>query len=320
MIHALPMRTLAERYLDLRRSMGFQLKTEGQLLLQFADYVDRSGHSGPLTEELALRWSRLPSSSSRRYQARRLEVVRCFARHIAAMVPGTEVPGSRLLGPAHRRRSPYIFTARQIRILLHAAEQLGPVDSLRPLTCSTLIGLLACTGLRISEALRLQRDEVDIERGVLLIRQTKFRKSRLVPMHPSTSARIRRYATMRDERIWAKTTTFFVGSSGGPLPYSTFSHTFRGICRRQQWPLQQGARTPRIHDLRHTFAVQRLLMWYEQGIDVAHTVASLSTYLGHGKVTDTYWYLTGTPELMAMAAKRFERSASSRSGGDHEQQ
>ena len=314
-------RRQAEQYLEHRRSLGFKLKIEGQQLLNFAEYADDSGHQGPLTVDLAVRWARLPVRASRLYQARRLEVVRCFARYLAIFDPKTEIPPTGLLGRAHHRGAPYIYSPAQIGQLLDAAMQLRPTDRLRPTTYATLFGLLACTGLRISEALQLRHEDADLHRGVLRISQTKFRKSRLVPLHPSTARVLRRYKRHRDEHASIESTaSFFLGSSGRPLPYSTVRTTFRGICSRLGWVATPATRAPRIHDLRHTFAVRRLLLWYEQGFDMGHAVAALSTYMGHGKVSDTYWYLTGTPELMAVAGRSFERfaAAGAEEGGDHE--
>jgi integrase len=172
-------------YLAYRRKLGFQLKIEGGQLLNFAKYADNSGHVGPVTTELILRWARLPGKASHLYQARRVEVVRCFAKYQAIFSPKTEIPPPRILGPAHRRTEPYIYSQQQISALLKACTQLKPVDGLRPHTYATLFGLIACTGLRISEALKLSREDVDLVNGVLSISESKFHKSRLVPLHPS---------------------------------------------------------------------------------------------------------------------------------------
>ena len=316
------MRALVEQYLRQQRSLGFQLRIEGQQLLRFAEYVDHSGHKGPLTVELAVRWAGLPTKSSRLYRARRLEVVRCFARYLASRDPRTEVPPMGLLGAAHRRNTPHIYAPEEISQLTRAAAQLSPAGGLRPRTYATLLGLLACTGMRISEVLRLQREEVDLRQGILRITCTKFRKSRLVPLHPSAVRAVSSYARIRDGfHPVVKAPHFFVGSTGGALAYSTVRTTFRKICRSLGWQGQPGSRAPRLHDLRHTFAVRRLLHWYEQGVDVNHAITALATYLGHRKVSDTYWYLTATPELMAVAGHRFERFARSDSeGGVHDSQ
>ncbi len=295
-----------EQYLEFRRGLGYLLKIEGQLLQQFGRFADASGHRGPLTIELALRWAQSAEGSDRLYWARRLEIVRCFARHLAVTEPGTQVPGRRLLGPAHRRTTPHIYTIRELAALLAAARRLSPAHGLRPHTYATLIGLLACTGLRISEALRLASADIDLDRGVLTVRKTKFRKTRLVPLHPTAVAALHAYADNRTRLLGApRNDHFFLSDQGSELPYSTVRHTFRRLCASlgitgipRRWP--------RLHDLRHTFACRRVEQWYQSGTDLDHAISALSVYLGHAKVTDTYWYLTATPDLMALAANRFE--------------
>lgn len=306
MNRAKSMSTKVDRYLKFRRELGYQLKTEGRLLQQFGAFADASGHRGPLTVELALRWAQSPKGCDRLYWARRLEIVRCFARHLAVTEPGTQVPGRRLLGPAHRRTAPHIYTTQELAALLAAAQRLSPRDGLRPHTYVTLIGLLACTGLRISEALRLVQADVDLGRGVLIVRETKFHKTRLVPLHPTAVAALRAYTNNRTRlKGDPRSDRFFLSDRGRELPYSTVRHTFRGLCASVGIT---GAprRRPRLHDLRHSFACRRVEQWYEVGTDLDHAISALSVYLGHVKVTDTYWYLTATPDLMALAAKRFE--------------
>ena len=188
-----------------------------------------------------------------------------------------------------------------------------------PLTYSTLFGLLASTGLRISEALRLDKAHVDLTSGILRIEQTKFCKSRLVPLHSSVTQAMRRYACEHDSGSTARNSeAFFVGRDGRALPYSTVRNTFRRLCSQLGWRSNGMLPRPRIHDLRHSFACRRLLRWYQQGVDVDHAIAALSTYLGHCKVTDTYWYLTGTVQLLATASERFERFMGHSAGGDHD--
>ena len=301
-------------YLAYRRGLGFQLKIEGQMLGQFAAFADRRRHRGPLTTELALRWARATPSTDRLYWARRLEVVRCLARHLAPMEPGTEIPLRGLLGPAHRRTAPHIYSDAEIVGLMTSARKLSPAGGLRPQTYRALIGLLAATGLRISEALHLARCDADLNRGLLTVRMTKFRKTRLVPLHATTTAALRTYAELRD-RTWPKAGSdrFFINDHGLPLPYSTVRTVFRKLCNALR--IAGNPRRPRMHDLRHTFACRRVEAWSDAGVDVTHSLAALSTYLGHAKVTDTYWYLTATPDLMARAAAQFERYDSP-SGGE----
>lgn len=296
-----------ERYLQLRRALGYQLQTEGWLLQKFAAFADAAGHRGPLTTDLALRWACLPAGADRLYWARRLEIVRCFARHLALTEPGTQVPARRLLGAAHRRTAPYIYTDAEIAALSAAARCLAPQNGLRPRTYEVLIGTLACTGLRISEALRLTRADAELDRGILKVRETKFRKTRLLPLHATTVAALRKYAAARDRFIRIREADqFFVSCQGCTLPYSTVRNVFRKLCRSVQIT-GTGRRQPRLHDLRHTFACRRIEQWYNTEVELGHAVAALSVYLGHAKVSDTYWYLTATPELLERAAARFEQ-------------
>lgn len=303
------MSTKVQRYLEFRRGLGYQLRTEGMLLEQFGAFADAAGHRGPLTTDLALRWAQLPVDCDRLYAARRLEIVRCFARHLVVTEPGTEVPLRGLLGPAHRRTSPYIYSEAEIAALLAAAKQLAPTSGLKPQTYATLLGLLACTGLRISEALHLGRVDADLGSGVLTIRRTKFRKTRLVPMHPSTTSALQAYASIR-EQLAAQTEgdCFFVSDSGQALHYSTVRGVFSKLCDSLNIT-GTGRRRPRLHDLRHTFACRRIEQCYDSHADVDQAVSALSIYLGHAKVSDTYWYVTATPDLLARAAQRFEAFA-----------
>jgi integrase len=309
--------TRVEEYLAYRRALGYQIRTEAQMLQSFARYADDSGHQGPLTTELALQWARLPERSARLYRARRLEVVRTLARYLAPREPGTEIPPRGLLGPAHARGPAFLYSESDIAALIEAARKLTPTGGLRPLTYATLIGLLACTGLRITEALTLGADDVDLQVGVLTIRRTKFRKSRLVPLHTSALGPIRDYAAARDRcRGRNPGMTFFVSATGHRLPYTTVRHTFHGLLR-QAMPgvVPVGRIRPRLHDLRHTFVCRRLLAWYRDGVAIDQVIDQLSAYLGHVKVSDTYWYLTGVPELLAIAGQRFEQFAVPDEGG-----
>lgn len=297
-----------EAYLQSRRQFGFQLRVEGGELLRFARYADGAGHRGAVTTELALRWAHEATTATPLYRARRLEIVRCFAKYQVAFEADTEVPAAGILGPAHRRTLPYIFSPREIERLVAAASRLSAPSGLRAKTYVSLICLLACTGLRISEALRLRRVDVDLDAGVLSIRQTKFCKSRLVPLHRSARLELQRYVVLRDAIVpQIAGATVFVSESGHALPSRTVHGVIRKLLDEAISSSAPTDRRPRIHDLRHTFACRRLVQWYRDGVDLGPRVVALSTYLGHAKVSDTYWYLTGVPELMAIAATRFER-------------
>lgn len=298
----------ARTYLKHRRALGFDLRRSGEMILHFAKFADRSGWRGPLTIDLILRWVHLPQTAARSYKANRLSVARGFARYLAARDPRNEVPDWRLM-PKLFRHQPHLFSERHLEELLAATERLRRSYELRPLTYRTLFGLLASTGLRVSEALKLTGEQADLERGILQVEQTKFKKSRLVPLHSTVTQALRRYAAVRD-RQWGSRgeKAFFVGRRGLALPYRTVGGTFRWLCNSLGWYRGNGEwPRPRIHDLRHSFACRRLLQWYRDGENVHHRIAALSTYLGHSRVTDTYWYLTGTPELLALAGSRFEQ-------------
>jgi len=299
------MGTLVEDYVARRRSLGFALRIEAGQLRSFARFADASGHSGPLTMDLITRWATDPGRRVRRFPGRRLDVIRPFARDRAGVDPANEIPSVNLLGPARRRGVRHIYTDAQLIALVAEAHKLGPAGGLRPATYATLFGLLAACGLRVSEALRLTRADVDLEHAVLTVRMTKFRKSRLVPLHATTTDALRAYAQHRGQVVPRRAAeTFFVTKAGAALPYTTVQQVFKRLRVALGW---DGADPrPRIHDLRHTFACRRLGAWYAAGVDAAVRVAALATYLGHAHISDTYWYLTGSPELLALAAQRFE--------------
>ena len=304
-MNAPTMVALAEQYLAHRRSLGYAMRIEGAQLLRFARFADENGHHGPLTIELLVQWATLPSARPRLFPARRLDIVRRFAGYRAAFDLATEVPSRGLLGAARRRPIHHIYSAAELAALIAAAGKLTPSQGLRPATYATLFGLLAASGLRVSEALGLSRADVDLEIGVLTIHGTKLRKSRLVPLHPTAAHALRVYAHQRDRAVpRAIAQNFFTSAQGAALPYRTVRTTFHRLRTQLQWDALKPR--PRIHDLRHTFACRRLEQWYKEGFEIASRIATLSTYLGHVKVSDTYWYLTGTPELLALAAERFQ--------------
>jgi integrase len=296
-----------EAYLDYRRQAGFALKIEGEQLARFARFADHLDHQGPLTVKLAEQWacaSRRPTAFT---AARRIEVLRPFARYCQQFEPATEIPPRGLFGPAHRRLTPHIFTDVEIRALLAACAHLHPPGGLRGICCATLFGLIASTGLRTSEATGLQRPDVDLERGLLHIRNTKFGKSRWVPLHPTTTQALQRFVQQRDQDPLATgTEAFFIFDDGRPATTSGLEYAFKLLRQRLQWRARGGHPVPRISDLRHTFTCRNVERWYAQGLDIDCHILALSTYLGHAKITDTYWYLTATPELLAKAAQRLE--------------
>jgi integrase len=309
MSHWISMHDRVEAYLDTRRSLGYALLVEGEQLKNFARFAETRGHRSELTIELALAWANASRRGSRLYRARRLEIVRSLAKYCILFEPETEIPAPGLLGPAHRRVTPHIYSEQEVADLLAAAEHLAPKAGLRPLTIRCFLGLLASTGLRVCEALRLARNDIDFTNGVLTVWKTKFRKSRHVPLHHTTVKALKEYAQLRDCRVpYPQALHFLLMDNGQPLRYRQARYAFDQLRRQLGWESQNGRR-PRLYDLRHTFACRRLQRWYEEGVDVNWAMPFLSTYLGHGKVTDTYWYLTATPSLMTIISTRFERLA-----------
>lgn len=301
------MRTRVQAYIAERRAGGFALSIDEHQLLSFARFAEKDRYRGALTVRLASRWALASKGQRRLTAARRIEVLRGFARYCQTFDPATEIPPRALFGPAHRRLAPHIFTERELSSLVTAAAGLGPPGGLRGPTCATIFGLIASTGLRISEATGLRRPDVDLDQGLLRIQNTKFGKSRLVPLHPTSVQALRRYLLRRERDPAARSTEpFFVFDRGRPATTRNVEYAFGKLRQRLGWRCRGQLRYPRIHDIRHTFATRRLERWYRAGIDIDRDILALSTYLGHAKVTDTYWYVTATPELMALAARRAE--------------
>lgn len=244
--------------------------------------------------------------------ARRIEVLRGFARYCQRDEPSTEIPPRRLFGPGHRRLRPHIYTEPEIDRLIARAKELYPPGGLRGASCATIIGLMAASGLRTGEATRLERTDVDLEHGRLLIRQTKYGKSRWVPLHPTTVDALTRYTARRDaDPHAARRRAFFVFDYGRAAGTHAVQYAFQRL-RRSIGPARGGHPAPRLYDLRHTFVCRRLEQWYREGRDLDRHVLALSAYVGHAKVTDTYWYVTATPELLALAASRAQSADRSR--------
>jgi len=293
-------------YLAMRRALGFRLTDAGRVLPEFAAFLEEKGASH-ITIPLALEWAQRPSSARPAEWARRLSHVRGFARHWGATDPRTEIPPWGLLPYRACRARPYLYTDKEIDRLLEAAQRLPPLGGLRCWTYRSLLGLLAVTGLRISEALNLRSHDVDWAEGVLTVRGAKFGKSRLVPLHASSLAVLAEYARRRDRLLAGHPTPyFFVSDRGRPLEGSAVRRVFYQLSRQTGLRGAHASHGPRLHDFRHRFAVQTLVRWYKSGKDVERRLPVLSTYLGHVHVSDTYWYLTACPELMGFAARRLE--------------
>jgi len=300
------LRLRLEDYLALRRSMGFKLERAGKLLSQYVAYCEAAG-AEHVTIQLALGWATLPKGGNRSWVAHRLSVVRGFARHLALIDELTEVPPTDLLFFFNDTATTEIYTDDEVRKLMAAAETLR--TPIRRATFQTLLALLWVTGMRIGEALRLNRDDVDLTHGVLVLRESKFGKSREIPVHESATVALHAYAKLRDELSpQMSSPAFFVSLAGKRLRYDNFHLAFVGLVRKAGITRRSPACRPRPHDLRHSFAVRTLVGWYQDGGDVASRLPWLSTYLGHVHPANTYWYLSASPELLGLAAERLERS------------
>lgn len=303
------LRAAAGEYLAIRRAVGFKLERAEHLLFDFVEFMESEG-TARITSELALRWATLPAEATPGWWRSRLCVVRCFARHVSALDPTTEVPPTDLfprVNAGSARATPYLYSATELAALLAAARSIR--SPLAAATCETLLGLLAVTGMRVGEALRLDGDDLDWSRGLLTVRDSKFDRSRQVPLHNTTLDALRAYARVRDERFrQPRSSSFFVSRSGGRLSYRGVNWHFERLVRKAGLQPRSARCRPRLHDFRHGFACATLEDWYRSGVDVQPRLPLLSTYLGHIDPASTYWYLSGKPELLALAAKRLESS------------
>ena len=305
---------MVDEYVTVRRALGFSLARDRHLLFDFVEFLENR-RADAITSALALDWATLPKTASPLWWSERLSKVRAFARYAQAIDPANEVPPVDLLPrvPTSRRRAePYLYTDDEIASLLAAATRMRTKASAP--TCETLIGLLSVTGMRVGEAIALDRGDVDLGHGVMTIRHAKFDRARQVPLHQSAITALTNYVSWRDER-WPhpKSPSFFVASQGNRLTYSVVSTQFRGLVRVAGLkPLSPRCR-PRIHDLRHVFACRALEGWYRSGTDVETRLPVLSTFLGHVSPKATYWYLSARPELLELAVGRLEASLGERS-------
>ena len=301
------LREALEDYLIMRRGLGFKLRCDGQRLLDFVSFLEERGATY-ITTALALEWAQQPSSAQPVTWKQRLSYVRGFARYRSATDSQTEIPSSKLLPGRPERAQPYLYNDQEIQRLLEAALKLPPADGLRRWIYHALLGLLAVSGLRISEAIGLKLEDVDLSEGLLTVRGAKLGKSRLVPLHASTRQVLADYKSRRDDFLAGRPASyFFISQRGNHLDTGDVHRTFYLLSRQIGLRDPDSSSGPRLHDFRHRFAVETLLQWYRAGEDVERRLPVLSTYLGHVHVSDTYWYLTACPELMGLAVKRLER-------------
>ena len=280
------LRRALERYVGMRQGLGYKYDSPARRLSDFVSFMEARG-AETITVALAMEW--VTKIGRQPTWAIRLTDVRCFAQHLAHFDPLTEVPPTDLV-PAGRRAMPYLYSDAEIKALVAAALALPPANALRRWTYHSLIGLIAVAGLRHSEALNLHCDDVDLDQGVLTIRESKFGKSRLVPLHATTISVLRDYSARRDAHLAPpRSPYFFVAEQGGRLLHQYVHRVFWRLSR-QIGLRQKGQRNgPRVHDLRHRFAVQTLINWYRAGLDIEQQLPVLSTFLGHAYVRDTYW-------------------------------
>lgn len=303
------LRTSLQDYLALRRSLGFKLHSEGVALASFVAFMEQAQVEW-ISVDLALTWAKTSRSIRPGRWAQRLSYIRGFARYCSAIDARTQVPPAGLLPFCHQRPSPYFFTDEHIASLLQGALEL-PVkegNGLANHTFHCLFGLLSVSGLRICEALNLTTDDVDLDDGILTIRSAKFGKSRLIPLHATTVSILANYQERREQFLGGRQTPYwFVNHQGTRLSYDCAIGAFHRLTKGAGLPSQPGRSKPRLHDLRHRFALKTLLNWYRDGLDVEQRLPVLSAFLGHVEVRDTYWYLSACPELLGAAKTRLER-------------
>jgi integrase/recombinase XerD len=303
------MESLADAYLAERRRLGFALHRSGSLTLTFARYADMIGHEGPLTAALVLQWAKEEAQHAAPFTwAGRVAVLGPFARFLADREPATEFPTGSPFGSSHRRIAPHIYTPSEVKALVAAAGRLSPQGGLTPATFTTLFGLLAATGLRISEALHLRCGDLDQAQACLTVRHSKFDRSRLVPLHPTAIQAVGDYLPVRGKYgpMDAGAPLFLSEKTGHALTYPSVKSVFDQLSVELAIHARGGHRVICIHDLRHTFICRRVILWQESGIDLGNAMMALSTYVGHVSVAETYWYVQAVPELMAIAGDRFE--------------
>ena len=288
-------------YLRLRRSLGYKLIEHERFLNQFLDHLEQT-QATTITAENALAWARLPVDTNPRWHGVRLSAVRGFAVWAQAFDPDIQVPPTGLLPMRTSRATPYLYSEDQIRALMNAAASLVP--ALKAATFQILIGLLAVTGMRAGEAVRTNVTDLNLDAETLTVRGTKFGKSRLLPLHPSVVYELREYLALRAAGALPETTTLLLSVAGNRLTYDNAHKVFKKLTAQAGIKPRSPACRPRMHDLRHSFAVNTLLDAYRTGGDVGERLPLLSTYLGHTEPANTYWYLHAAPELLALAADR----------------
>lgn len=304
-----------ESYVELQRQLGRKFRGESLILRDFGRYLAERYYTQPVSQELVMAFATNDPTRSAERSCKRFQVVRRFAQYLAVFEPETSTIDPRALRRHRRKPVPFVFTDQELARLM--AEARRPTKTaICSATHHTAFGLAASTGLRVSEIINLDKADVDFAEGVLQIRNSKFRKSRVVPAHPTTMAVLRRYAALRDDAFPGLETKAFFISTTRRDRYETDSLTNAFfVTARRAGIRRPNGKVPTLHSLRHTFAVRRLIQWYREDADVQTKLPALATYMGHVHYTTTAYYLTATPELMALAAERAARAR--RTGGDH---
>jgi integrase len=298
------LRIAAEDYLRMRRALGYKLTSQAPLLFSFVAYLERA-QAATVTIELAVGWASDPAGADPVWWAKRLSIARQFARYLYTIDPACEVPPARLLPYRARRAIPYPYTAEQIAALMRATDTFAL--PLQAITYRTLIGLLAVSGMRVGETIALERDDVDDRDGLVRVINSKFGKSREVPLHPSAMRALAAYSQQRDQLCPRPACeAFFVSTAGTRLHAANIRRTFTRLVGIVGLTARSPRCRPRLHDLRHRFAINTLLDLHRAAVDVQARLPWLATYMGHSEVAHTFWYLTATPELLGLVAERLE--------------
>jgi len=299
-----------ENYIFYKRNLGYKIAVEAQELRRFANYTRDIGYEGSLTADIAIQWASLDPNYSRWYMARRLETVHTFALYAASFDSNAQIPQTGYFGKCHGRVTPYIYSEKEILLLMKQAENLYSSDVIRRMTVTTALGLLWATGLRVSELTCLTVKDVHYDEGYIFINNTKFKKDRLIFLHPSVSEKLSLYSQLLEKKLLKRSPEdfFFVTTSGRRFNTPAFEYAFRHIRNCLLASNQSGwtGRRPRLYDIRHSFACRTIQRWLESGEDANQKIYLLSVYMGHVKPEDTYWYLTATPELLGIACNKFE--------------
>jgi len=303
--------THLEHYLAVRRSFGYDLSFTERVLRRFTGFADAQG-ANHITVNLFLQWKEHYGTANNNTWAGRLSMVRVFATWLKGIEPANEIPKIGLISGRYQRSKPYIYTNKQINEIVSHAARLPSVYGLRGITCSTLLGLIAVTGLRINEALSLDEKDVNLDDAVIFIKQGKNGKSRFIPISPSTVSSLENYRVKLNLIYRCCSPAFFLFDKGQRPSDCSIRYNFALVCqliglRKKEFFYKHG-QGARIHDLRHTFAVRTIIDWYRKGLNPDLEMLKLSTYLGHTKPEYTYWYIEAIPELLQLASERAEQS------------